>query len=72
MKNINLPLVSHSTDFYIWFNAESKEEYYSTPMYFYKCSFELNDTNTIRSIYWIENDKEQVGRLHPRFSILPI
>ena len=31
-----LPQWSFSEGFYIWFNPEAKEEYYSTPMYMYK------------------------------------
>ena len=31
-----LPQFNFSEGFYIWFNPEAKEEYYSTPMYLYK------------------------------------
>ncbi len=43
--NIDLPEIKHFDDFYIWFNKEKKEEYYSTPLYFYKAdfSFDYND-----------------------------
>ena len=43
--NIDLPEIKHFNDFYIWFNKEKKEEYYSTPLYFYKAdfSFDYND-----------------------------
>ena len=43
--NIVLPEIKHFNDFYIWFNKEKKEEYYSTPLYFYKVdfSFDYND-----------------------------
>ena len=34
--NFDLPDVRHFEDFYIWFNKEKKEEYYSTPLYLYK------------------------------------
>ena len=43
--NVDLPDVRHFEDFYIWFNKEKKEEYYSTPLYLYKSdfSFDFND-----------------------------
>ena len=43
--SINLPDIRHFDDFYIWFNKEKKEEYYSTPMYMYKAdfTFDFND-----------------------------
>ena len=43
--NIDLPEITHFNDFYIWFNKGKKEEYYSTPLYFYKAhfSFDYND-----------------------------
>lgn len=43
--NIDLPEIKHFDDFYIWFNKEKKEEYYSTPLYFYKSdfTFDYND-----------------------------
>ena len=43
--NIDLPEIKHFDDFYIWFNKEKKEEYCSTPLYFYKAdfSFDYND-----------------------------
>ena len=34
-----LPQSSFNEGFYIWFNAEAKEEYYSTPLYMYKTDF---------------------------------
>ena len=32
----NLPEKNFFESFYIWFNKEKREEYYSTPMYTYK------------------------------------
>ena len=40
--NIDLPQIQHFEDFYIWFNKDKKEEYYSTPLYFYKADFSVN------------------------------
>lgn len=37
-----LPQYSFNEGFYIWFNAEAKEEYYSTPIYMYK-TYTLDD-----------------------------
>ena len=53
--SIDLPEVKHFDDFYIWFNKEEKQEYYSTPMYFYKAdfSFDFNDN---------EKDNHKNGR----------
>ena len=34
-----LPQYSFNEGFYIWFDVDSKEEYYSTPLYMYKTDF---------------------------------
>ena len=34
-----LPQYSFNEGFYIWFDFDSKEEYYSTPVYMYKTDF---------------------------------
>lgn len=45
-----LPQYSFNEGFYIWFNADAKEEYYSTPLYMYK-------TQTIDDL---ENKKRKI------------
>ena len=35
-----LPQYSFNEGFYIWFDINSKEEYYSTPLYMYKTDFD--------------------------------
>ena len=34
-----LPQYPFNEGFYIWFDVDSKEEYYSTPLYMYKTDF---------------------------------
>ena len=40
---MKLPEVAFFEDFYFWFNTETKIEYYATPLYFYKASFDLDN-----------------------------
>lgn len=42
-----LPQANFSEGFYIWFNPDAKEEYYSTPMYMYK-TYPQNDMENHR------------------------
>lgn len=60
-----LPNVQHFEDFYIWFNSEKKEEYYSTPQYFYKADYHIDYDNKLRSIYWKEQEGTNNGLKHP-------
>ncbi len=73
--NVDLPDVRHFEDFYIWFNKEKKEEYYSTPLYLYKADFSfdyndkennpnsngLNSNGGTRKIKWKENEGTDMG-----------
>lgn len=77
--NISLPEVKHLEDFYIWFNKEKKEEYYSTPLYLYKAdfSFDFNDKEKYnnnngrnknggtRHIKWKETERTDRGFKQP-------
>ena len=77
--NFDLPDVRHFEDFYIWFNKEKKEEYYSTPLYLYKADFsfnfndkEKNKNNNghnknggTRKIRWKENEGTDMGLKQP-------
>ena len=55
----NLPEKSFFDSFYIWFNKEKREEYYSTPLYFYKASFNMDLDNRIR------NDERTICHICP-------
>lgn len=77
--SIDLPEVKHFDDFYIWFNKDERQEYYSTPMYFYKAdfSFDFNDKEKdnhkngrtkgggTRYIKWKENEGTDMGLKQP-------
>ena len=45
-----LPQYSFNEGFYIWFDVNSKEEYYSTPLYMYKTDFNDDLENYKRKI----------------------
>lgn len=45
-----LPQYSFNEGFYIWFDVDSKEEYYSTPVYMYKTDFNDDLKNYKRRI----------------------
>ena len=69
--NMDLPENKFFEDFYIWFNQEKKEEYYSTPLYYYKASFNIDyDTHTLK-IYWKENEGTDNGLKHPATLYFP-
>ena len=69
--NRDLPENKFFEDFYIWFNQEKKEEYYSTPLYYYKASFNIDyDTHTLK-IYWKENEGTDNGLKHPATLYFP-
>ena len=69
--NIDLPNIQHNEDFYIWFSREEKKEYYSTPLYFYKASFDMDYDNHIRKVFWSEKDKTDRGLKHPATLYFP-
>lgn len=60
-----LPNVQHFEDFYIWFNKDKKEEYYSTPQYFYKADYNIDYDNKLRAIYWKDSEQTNKGLKHP-------
>ena len=45
-----LPQYSFNEGFYIWFDTNCKEEYYSTPIYMYKSNFNDDLDNHRRKI----------------------
>ncbi len=83
--NISLPDIKHFDDFYIWFNKDKKEEYYSTPLYFYKADFSfdyndkeknehnngLNNGGGTRHIKWKETEGTDRGLKHPATLYFP-
>ena len=83
--NISLPDTKHFDDFYIWFNKDKKEEYYSTPLYFYKADFSfdynnkeknehsngLNNSGGSRHIKWKETEGTDRGLKHPATLYFP-
>ena len=50
-----LPQYSFNEGFYIWFDVDSKEEYYSTPLYMYKTDFNDDLENYKRKIIQEKN-----------------
>lgn len=44
---MELPEVTFFEDFYFWFNTDTKKEYYATPLYFYKTSFDLDNIKSL-------------------------
>ena len=69
--NRDLPENKFFEDFYIWFNQEKREEYYSTPLYYYKASFNIDyDTHTLK-VYWKENEGTDNGLKHPATLYFP-
>ena len=61
--NTNLPNIFIDHGFYIWFNKEKREEYYSTPLYFYKSDYKLDSDNRLRYVYF-EKTKNAKGGLN--------
>ena len=54
-----LPQYTFDEGFYIWFNADSKEEYYSTPLYMYKTNFDDDLDNHKRKIECTTKDASE-------------
>mgnify|MGYP003610812604 CR=1 FL=1 len=49
----NLPEKSFFDSFYIWFNKEKREEYYSTPLYLYSVNRKDDFENKGR-YFWVK------------------
>ena len=54
--NTKLPENNFFNDFYFWFDKKNKQEYYTTPLYFYKVSQLTNIETKISTVYWNENE----------------
>ena len=68
---MKLPEVAFFEDFYFWFNTETKIEYYATPLYFYKASFDLDNINGVRDVYYKEAELTDNGLKHPASMYFP-
>ena len=68
---MKLPEVAFFEDFYFWFNTETKKEYYATPLYFYKASFDLDNINGVRDVYYKETELTDSGLKHPASLYFP-
>ena len=72
-----LPQYTFDEGFYIWFNADSKEEYYSTPLYMYKTNFDDDLDNHKRKIIQVKDfyrykpNKKEIARKHPATIVYP-
>lgn len=45
-------------NFYIWFNKDEKQEYYSTPLYLYKANTKVDYDNRLVNVYFDEKESE--------------
>ncbi len=64
----NLPEKNFFDSFYIWFNKEKREEYYSTPMYTYKTNTKTDFENKLMNIYFNKKakiEKNEEGLKYP-------
>lgn len=72
-----LPQATFDNGFYIWFNADAKEEYYSTPLYMYKTDFDDDLANHRRKIiqlkefYTYKPSEKEIARKHPATILYP-
>lgn len=55
----NLPEKNFFDSFYIWFNKEKREEYYSTPLYLYSVDRQVDYDNRLMTVIF---DKKEVKR----------
>ena len=55
----NLPEKNFFDSFYIWFNKQKREEYYSTPLYLYSVNREVDYDNRLMTVIF---DKKEVKR----------
>ena len=67
----DLPNTEHFENFFIWFDDNEKKEYYSTPLYYYKATFNIDYENNIRTIKWKEKEGTDQGLKHPSSLYLP-
>ena len=66
----NLPEKNFFDSFYIWFNKEKREEYYSTPLYLYSVNRKDDFENRLLTLYFDKSEvkgrtKEEQGLKYP-------
>ena len=66
----NLPEKNFFDSFYIWFNKEKREEYYSTPLYLYSVDRQVDYDNRLMTIIFDKKEakrriKEEQGLKYP-------
>ena len=66
----NLPEKNFFDSFYIWFNKEKREEYYSTPLYLYSVNRKDDFENRLLTLYFNKSEvkgrtKEEQGLKYP-------
>ena len=66
----NLPEKNFFDSFYIWFNKEKREEYYSTPLYLYSVNRKDDFENRLLTLYFDKREvkgrtKEEQGLKYP-------
>ena len=66
----NLPEKNFFDSFYIWFNKEKREEYYSTPLYLYSVNRKDDFENRLLTLYFDKSEvkgriKEEQGLNYP-------
>ena len=72
-----LPQYSFNEGFYIWFDTNCKEKYYSTPIYMYKTDFNDDLDNHRRKIVQEKNfykkkpTKKETAPKHPATILFP-
>jgi len=67
---VNLPEKNFFDSFYIWFNKEKREEYYSTPLYLYSVNRKDDFENRLLTLYFDKSEvkertKEEQGLKYP-------
>lgn len=70
----NLPENKFFDSFYIWFNKDTKQEYYATPMYFYQNGIKMDNDKRIVEIFYNKKaklEKSEEGLKFPGNTYFP-
>lgn len=70
----NLPENKFFDSFYIWFNKDTKQEYYATPMYFYQNGIKIDNDKRIVEIFYNKKaklEKSEEGLKFPGNTYFP-
>ena len=68
---MELPQGPFFDEFYYWFNRETKQEFYSTPLYYYKASYHMDTDNKVLEVYYKETEMTDNGLKHPAALLYP-